>query len=74
MPTNRQTVLHTNNGYGMISFVPIKKKSITHRKDTNSATTGHFKKEISMIDICRGLKQKSYLSISHKRLEKIENY
>jgi hypothetical protein len=40
-PTNA-TVLHTKEGYGMIIFVPIKKKSIIYRKDTNNATTGHF--------------------------------
>ena len=40
--TTRPTVLHTKKGYGMIIFVPIKKKSITYRKDTNDVTTEHF--------------------------------
>ena len=58
----------------MISFVPIKKKSITYRKNTNNATTGHFKNEIGIFDISSGLKQVTLMSISHKRLVKIENY
>jgi hypothetical protein len=41
----------------MIIFVPIKKKSIISRKDTNNATTGICLRQISMIDISRGLKQ-----------------
>ena len=40
--SNRPTVLHTKKGYGMIIFIPIKKKSITYRKEANDVTTGDF--------------------------------
>jgi hypothetical protein len=43
------TVLHTKKEYGMIIFVPIKKK----KNDTNDVTTGYFLSGITMIDISR---------------------
>ena len=49
------TVLHTKKEYGMIIFVPIKKK----KNDTNDVTTGNFLRGITMIDISRGFKQVS---------------
>jgi hypothetical protein len=49
------TVLHTEKEYGMIMFVPIKRK----KNDTNDVATGYFFRKIIMIDISGGFKQVS---------------
>jgi hypothetical protein len=49
------TVLHIKKEYGMIIFVPIKKK----KNDTNDVTTECFWRGIAMIDIYRGFKEVS---------------
>jgi hypothetical protein len=49
MPTNSPNRSTHKEGIWYDIFVLIKNKSITYEKDINNATTGHFKREISMI-------------------------